>query len=197
MPVQRTCEQCGAHFMCGPKRVSVGQGKFCSRKCSAEANAGWDSQILRDLWAEGVPAAEIGRRIHKSKNAVIGKAHRLGLVARPSPIKPTGNNPRRSRVPRAYKVKTLPTLACLAPEQKPESKPILASRRIAQKKPPQAPPPMPSYGRICECCWPIGEPGDSDFRFCDAPSAPGKPYCAAHCARAYAPSSERQVELAA
>jgi GcrA cell cycle regulator len=193
MPVQRTCELCGAHFMCGPKRINIGQGKFCSRKCAVEAHAGWDSQILRDLWEEGVPTAEIGRRIGKSKNAVIGKARRLCLTARPSPIKPPG----RLRVPRAYKVKTLPALACLAPEPKPPPKPILASRRGAQKKPPPPPPPMPSYGRICECCWPIGEPGASDFRFCDAPSARGKPYCAAHCAQAYAPSIERQAELAA
>lgn len=41
---------------------------------------------LRRLWDEGHSAAEIGRRMNISKNAVIGKAHRLGLPARESPI---------------------------------------------------------------------------------------------------------------
>lgn len=43
---------------------------------------------LRALWAEGHAIAEIGRRLGVSKNAVVGKAHRLGLTARPSPIRP-------------------------------------------------------------------------------------------------------------
>jgi GcrA cell cycle regulator len=42
---------------------------------------------LKQLWSEGHSAAEIGRRLEVSKNAVIGKAHRLGLPSRPSPIK--------------------------------------------------------------------------------------------------------------
>ncbi|MBN8899967.1 MAG: GcrA cell cycle regulator, partial [Rhodospirillales bacterium] len=41
---------------------------------------------LRDLWAEGHSTAEIGRRLGVSKNAVVGKAHRLDLPARPSPV---------------------------------------------------------------------------------------------------------------
>jgi GcrA cell cycle regulator len=39
------------------------------------------------LWDEGLPTAEIGRRLAISKNAVIGKAHRLALTPRPSPLK--------------------------------------------------------------------------------------------------------------
>ncbi len=42
---------------------------------------------LKRLWAAGTPTAEIGRCLGVSKNAVVGKAHRLGLAARPSPIK--------------------------------------------------------------------------------------------------------------
>jgi GcrA cell cycle regulator len=42
---------------------------------------------LRALWAEGLSTAEIGRRMGVSKNAVVGKAHRLNLAARPSPIR--------------------------------------------------------------------------------------------------------------
>lgn len=35
-------------------------------------------------------------------------------------------------------------------------------------------------GRVITCCWPIGEPGTPEFRFCDIPSGPGQPYCAEH-----------------
>jgi len=45
---------------------------------------------LRDLWAEGHSTAEIGRRLGVSKNAIVGKAHRLDLDARPSPIRREG-----------------------------------------------------------------------------------------------------------
>src|SRR5271166_4367194 len=66
---------------------------------------GWTDQVvtrLRSLWAEGHSTAEIGRRLGVSKNAVVGKAHRLDLPARPSPIRRDGpgpSPPRRS-VPR-------------------------------------------------------------------------------------------------
>lgn len=49
----------------------------------------WDSETidrLRRLWDEGHSTAEIGRRLCASKNMIVGKAHRLGLEARPSPI---------------------------------------------------------------------------------------------------------------
>lgn len=42
---------------------------------------------LKQLWGEGLSAQEIGRKLDVTKNAVIGKAHRLGLPSRPSPIK--------------------------------------------------------------------------------------------------------------
>lgn len=42
---------------------------------------------LKDLWEKGESTAEIGRRLGISKNAVVGKAHRLALPSRPSPIR--------------------------------------------------------------------------------------------------------------
>ncbi|WP_232479071.1 GcrA family cell cycle regulator, partial [Roseomonas rosulenta] len=55
---------------------------------------------LKALWAEGHSTAEIGRRMGISKNAVVGKAHRLNLPARPSPIRRDAL-PRPAPVPRA------------------------------------------------------------------------------------------------
>jgi GcrA cell cycle regulator len=42
---------------------------------------------LGALWSEGLSTAEIGRRLGLTKNAVVGKAHRLCLPPRPSPVK--------------------------------------------------------------------------------------------------------------
>lgn len=47
-------------------------------------------ELLKSLWAEGLTTGEIGKRLGVSKNAVVGKAHRLGLKGRPSPIKRSG-----------------------------------------------------------------------------------------------------------
>ena len=56
---------------------------------------------LRTLWTEGHSTAAIGRRMNTSKNSVVGKAHRLNLPPRPSPIrgKGSGERPRtRARI---------------------------------------------------------------------------------------------------
>jgi GcrA cell cycle regulator len=50
----------------------------------------WDDdsvRVLRELWAEGLSIAEIGKRMGRTKNAVVGKAHRMCLPPRPSPVK--------------------------------------------------------------------------------------------------------------
>ncbi|MBO7072588.1 MAG: hypothetical protein J6V89_03595 [Acetobacter sp.] len=52
----------------------------------------WTEKVveqLKQLWADDLSTAEIGRRLNMTKNAVIGKAHRLGLSSRPSPIQKT------------------------------------------------------------------------------------------------------------
>ncbi len=50
---------------------------------------------LKQLWEAGHSASEIGKKLGVSKNAVVGKAHRLKLAARPSPIKRGGGPARR------------------------------------------------------------------------------------------------------
>ena len=67
---------------------------------------------LRGLWSEGHSTAEIGRRMGVTKNAIVGKAHRLDLPGRPSPIRhePAGQ-PRRRAAPRRITGPTLPSLA--------------------------------------------------------------------------------------
>ena len=44
-------------------------------------------KLLKKLWLKGKSTIEIGKELGMSKNAVVGKVHRLELAARPSPIK--------------------------------------------------------------------------------------------------------------
>ncbi len=158
---------------------------------------------LRALWTEGHSTAEIGRRMGVSKNAVVGKAHRLSLDARPSPIRrgQPGDAPKRPAVKRVVGP-TLPAMDAtpMRPVVREPERPIVA------------PPPVPAApvlravglsgngrsggGRLVACCWPIGEPGTRSFRFCDEGSLPGKPYCAAHAALAYVKVRDRRDDAA-
>jgi GcrA cell cycle regulator len=150
---------------------------------------------LRTFWAEGLSTAEIGRRLGVSKNAIVGKAHRLNLTARPSPIRRDGEKTPRRRQPRRAQGATLPALAAAsAPMPVLEPRPRLPER--------QAPPmlraiPAPRAGaRVTPCCWPIGEPGTRSFRFCDVDAIAGKPYCEEHSALAYVKIRDRKEDAA-
>lgn len=102
---------------------------------------------LARLWDEGLTTGEIGKKLGVSKNAVVGKAHRLGLEGRPSPIK---------RVEEAEKsIK--------------KAKKKIGITDLTSKT----------------CRWPIGDPRDDDFHFCDKEAIPTKPYCLEHCEEAY------------
>jgi len=160
---------------------------------------------LRALWDEGLSTAEIGRRLGVSKNAVVGKAHRLDLPARPSPIRRDGNGgaPRRT-APRRVAGPTLPPLSSTVPlSASGGGTAILSSITGLAPKPIPAPPPArvapPAprpYGRIVTCCWPLGEPGTRTFRFCDEASEPGKPYCSDHARLAYVKVRDRREDAA-
>ncbi len=156
---------------------------------------------LRALWADGHSTAEIGRRLGVSKNAVVGKAHRLDLPARPSPIRhaPEGA-PRRAPAPRRVAGPTLPPLASTRTTGPAAIMPTMRQAVPAAPKPAPAPRLQavapPRYGRVITCCWPIGEPGTRSFRFCDEGSVPGKPYCAEHAELAYVRIRDRREDAA-
>jgi GcrA cell cycle regulator len=146
----------------------------------------WSEDViakLRTLWAEGLSTAEIGRRLNISKNAVVGKAHRLNLPPRPSPIRRGDGATPRPMAPRRTLGPTLPPLAAsLAAPPPPALRPITS-------------PPKNSL-RATPCCWPIGEPGKPSFHFCNAGSVPGKPYCEDHAAVAYVRVRDRREDAA-
>jgi GcrA cell cycle regulator len=148
---------------------------------------------LRALWAEGLSTAEIGRRMGVSKNAVVGKAHRLNLPSRPSPIRRDGERTPRRRLPRRVQGPTLPALSASFPPM-----PQDAPRAVAERPAPvlrAVSPPRPG-ARVTPCCWPIGEPGSKSFRFCDADAIAGKPYCDDHAGLAYVKVRDRREDAA-
>ena len=102
---------------------------------------------LRGLWAEGHSTAEIGRRLGVTKNAVVGKAHRLDLPARPSPIRRDGTpgaQPRRP-APRRVAGPTLPPLTSSSNGQGsiPHA-PAARTDTAAGSAPTLTPPPLPA-----------------------------------------------------
>lgn len=44
------------------------------------------------------------------------------------------------------------------------------------------------------CKWPIGDPATEDFYFCGQPPILGRPYCEAHCRKAYTPMTLHRVD---
>jgi GcrA cell cycle regulator len=152
---------------------------------------------LRALWNEGHSTAEIGRRLGITKNAVVGKAHRLNLPARPSPIRRSsgeGRPPRRS-VPRRVSGPTLATLATLAPVARAPSGPAADAPKAQPLLRAVAALPRTST-RLSACCWPIGEPGTPSFHFCGDSAVTGKPYCAEHASIAYVRVRDRREDAA-
>jgi GcrA cell cycle regulator len=156
---------------------------------------------LRALWAEGHSTAEIGRRMGITKNAVVGKAHRLNLPARPSPIRRELIGEVRVAAPKPVRpvaVAPRQTLA-VAPRQTLAVAPVPAPRPAAAPAPAPAPSVVRPFPRLLAartCCWPIGEPGQPGFRFCTAEAMSPKPYCAEHAALAYVKARDRREDAA-
>ena len=103
---------------------------------------------LRELWDEGHSTAEIARRLGVSKNAVVGKAHRLDLPGRPSPIRREADGS-FTRVPRPLRPARVPanTLPPLPSVTAPAPLPPHALRRLDQPgatPPTAAPRPVPA-----------------------------------------------------
>ncbi len=173
------------------------------------------TEALIKLWKSGAPTSEIGRKLKVTKNAVVGKAHRLGLAKRQSPI--PGRDGAKAAKPDAARAKPLPK-AIAKPVAKPLAKPAVkpaavaapAKQAAAGVAGPAAPVPKAALQPISPdtvvrlenlgpgmCAWPMGEPGTAGFHFCGKrPTVPDKPYCLDHCLRAYVKSSKDRKDPA-
>lgn len=92
---------------------------------------------LKKLWAEGLTTGEIGKRLGVSKNAVVGKAHRLGLKSRPSPIRRTKKKaePKKEET-KVYTLADLTSQTCRWPHGDPKEDNFqFCGKPIVQGKP--------------------------------------------------------------
>ena len=176
-------------------------------------------ETLKTMWSEGKSASQIAKELGGvTRNAVIGKVHRLGLSNR------VGGNDR----PDDELAPHDPPVEEAAPEPAPEvvdparaaasARPAGKEPVVARAKPGGQPlPPQPSASEISAealanlaevakkarrlslmqltertCKWPVGDPATDDFWFCGLPAVPGKPYCETHVAVAFQPMSARR-----
>ncbi|MCQ2965799.1 MAG: GcrA family cell cycle regulator [Alphaproteobacteria bacterium] len=131
---------------------------------------GWTDEKIADLiryWNEGMTTGEIGKKLGVSKNAVVGKAHRLGLPGRPSPIRRDVNTCSTTSEKSKQTAKT---------EGKVSTKAIKKTKTIGV-----------SLNDLTHtsCRWPEGDPKEPGFHFCGKEALPDKPYCREHCKIAY------------
>jgi GcrA cell cycle regulator len=155
-------------------------------------------ELLKKLWADGLSASQIAAQLGGvSRNAVIGKVHRLKLSGRgrassasPRPKKTVSSGGRPARSGRAVTA-TIGATALKAQfdvdavahrDLRPiEDVVVPISRKLALVE-------------LTEhtCKWPNGDPMSEDFSFCGNDSGDSGPYCNYHSRLAYQPASERR-----
>lgn len=150
-------------------------------------------ELLKKLWQDGLSASQIAAELGGvTRNAVIGKVHRLGLSGRGQPTSSIKRQRRtHSSGPRRTRTVTMGNLALKQTvDALPE--PELRPRRDVVV-------PIPRKLSILQlseqtCKWPVGDPGQDDFYFCGHDSLENGPYCEYHAGVAYqAPEPRRRA----
>jgi GcrA cell cycle regulator len=149
-------------------------------------------ELLKKLWTEGLSASQIAGRLGNgvTRNAVIGKVHRLNLSGRVQQ--------QRVAQPRQPRKQREPSLAPRAGGSMP-SMPTAGSSALKPMMQPLRLVDLPKDGRVTilhlsdkTCKWPIGDPGSEEFCFCGHGPREGSPYCEYHARLAYQPMQDRR-----
>ena len=143
---------------------------------------GWTEDrvgVLKKLWLEGLSASQIAKQLGGvTRNAVIGKVHRLGLSGRATPSKPA-----RVVVARAPRPRLQPTV-----QPRRADAPVPTLTLAARVETPGSATVLTLGHHMCK--WPIGDPSSREFTFCGQGADHG-PYCAGHAALAYQPPQRK------
>ena len=150
---------------------------------------GWTDErveTLKKLWLDGLSASQIAKQLGGvTRNAVIGKVHRLGLSGRATPSQPQRPAFKTPRAPR-------PAIAA-APAPRRAAEPALPSQlpapALAAEEPGTAT--VLTLGAHM-CKWPIGDPASDGFTFCGRRSDREGPYCSEHARVAYQPQQQKK-----
>ena len=164
-----------------------------------DAASGWTDdrvELLAKLWGEGLSASQVAAALGGgvTRNAVIGKVHRLGLSGRakagaPAPQRAVAKvrPPHQPRVDQGVRVPSREGDAGLR-----QNLPLADSRWSYDTALPESQRVSILELRDSMCRWPIGDPSKPDFGFCGGQSVAGLPYCGHHCRIAYQPATERR-----
>ena len=139
-------------------------------------------QKLKELWSKGHTASQIAEMLgDTTRNAVIGKAHRLDLEAR-APSK-------QSAVPRSRDNKQIKRTAAPT-SRKAKFQSILLDKNFEPENP-------KSLENLTEstCKWPIGHPNEEKFYFCGRKPEGEFPYCKLHVLYAFQPKGSKEEVL--
>ena len=137
---------------------------------------------LRDLWTKGHTASEISGMLgDTTRNAVIGKAHRLNLEER-APSKNKSNSEKKD--PAKYQPKLRGSAG-----RKSKFKSILLDKNFDPENP-------TSLENLTDqtCKWPSGHPDEQNFYFCGRKPVDAFPYCKLHILYAYQPKGQKEDE---
>ena len=151
---------------------------------------------LKTMWTEGNSASQIAKELGcVTRNAVIGKVHRLGLSGRAKPSRPKPAKPATAAKPKLAPKPARTAAKAAAPKPKPAPKEQLP---VSVEQPPLEAKPLKdgTYATILTitdhmCKFPIGDPKADEFRFCGRKTDPDEPYCTPHSMVAYQPSRRR------
>jgi GcrA cell cycle regulator len=145
-------------------------------------------ELLKKLWADGLSASQIAAELGGiTRNAVIGKVHRLGLSGRAKSPSSSSPRPRKARSSGMLRV-SRPSMrgnTALAYDYDVEPEPELIEIPVEQRK---------TLLQLNEktCRWPVGDPGSADFFFCGGDTVNELPYCSYHSRVAYQPLTDRR-----
>jgi GcrA cell cycle regulator len=136
----------------------------------------WNQQKVEDLkklWNDGVATSRIGEQLGFTKNAVIGKAFRLGLERRQ-------NSRKKISQPASFSSTTLyRETSSSSSSISVKKEPIRRREKFSFKKS------IVGTGNFRSCQWPIGDPLEDGFHYCGGQNIPTKPYCIEHFKKAY------------